>query len=147
MKHNNNPLSPHLQIYKWQISSLLSITHRIVGMINTLAITLICFWTLFLLLGENNYEIIKIFLQSFFGKFIVISLCWTFSFQILNEIRHLIWDLGYGFDLKVSNSFNRDSFGSLLLIYCSINIYASAGFRTSFGPSDKIFASDNISSS
>jgi succinate dehydrogenase / fumarate reductase cytochrome b subunit len=71
-------------------------------MINTLAITLICFWTLFLLLGENNYEIIKIFLQSFFGKFIVISLCWTFSFQILNEIRHLIWDLGYGFDLKVS---------------------------------------------
>ena len=102
MKHNNNPLSPHLQIYKWQISSLLSITHRIVGMINTLAITLICFWTLFLLLGENNYEMIKIFFKSFFGKFIVISLCWTFSFQILNEIRHLIWDLGYGFDLKVS---------------------------------------------
>ena len=58
MKHNNNPLSPHLQIYKWQISSLLSITHRIVGMINIIAITLICFWTLFLLLGENNYEII-----------------------------------------------------------------------------------------
>ena len=102
MNHNNNPLSPHLQIYKWQISSLLSITHRIVGVINTLAITLICFWILSLLLGENSYESTKIILESFFGKFIVISLCWTFSFQILNEIRHLIWDLGYGFDLKVS---------------------------------------------
>ena len=102
MKNNNNPLSPHLQIYRWQISSLLSIAHRIVGVINILAITLICFWTLSLLLGENSYLTTKIFLESFLGKFIVICLCWTFSFHILNEIRHLVWDLGYGFDLKVS---------------------------------------------
>ena len=102
MQSNNNPLSPHLQIYKWHISSLLSITHRIVGVINILAITLICIWTLSLLLGENSYEITKIFLKSFFGKFIIISLCWTFSFHILNEIRHLVWDAGYGFDLKIA---------------------------------------------
>ena len=102
MQSNNNPLSPHLQIYKWHISSLLSITHRIVGVINILAITIICFWTLSLLFGENNYEIIKIFLKSFFGKFISISLCWTFSFHILNEIRHLAWDVGLGFDLKIA---------------------------------------------
>ena len=102
MQSNNNPLSPHLQIYKWHISSLLSITHRIVGVINILAITLICIWTLSLLLGENSYEITKIFLKSFFGKFIIISLCWTFSFHILNEIRHLVWDAGYGFDLKIT---------------------------------------------
>ena len=55
MQNKNNPLSPHLQIYKWQISSLLSITHRIVGVINILAITLICIWVLSLLLGESNY--------------------------------------------------------------------------------------------
>ena len=102
MQNDNNPLSPHLQIYKWQISSLLSITHRIVGVINILAITLICIWTLSLLVGENSYEITKLFLKSSFGKFIIISLCWTFSFHILNEIRHLIWDAGYGFDLKVA---------------------------------------------
>ena len=102
MQNNNNPLSPHLEIYKWQISSLLSITHRIVGVINILAITLICIWTLFLLVGENSYEPIELFLKSFFGKFIIISLCWTFSFHILNEIRHLVWDMGYGFDLKTS---------------------------------------------
>ena len=102
MQNNNNPLSPHLEIYKWQISSLLSITHRIVGVINILAITFICIWILSLLLGENTYEITKLFLKSFFGKFIIVSLCWTFSFHILNEIRHLIWDMGYGFDLKVT---------------------------------------------
>ena len=102
MQNNSNPLSPHLEIYKWQISSLLSISHRIVGVINILAITLICIWTLSLLLGENSYEITKLFLKSIFGKFIIISLCWTFSFHILNEIRHLIWDAGYGFDLKVA---------------------------------------------
>ena len=99
---NKNPLSPHLQIYKWQISSLLSITHRIVGVINFFAIILICLWTLTLLLGQNSYQTIQIFLNTIFGKFAVISLCWTFSFHILNEIRHLIWDAGYGFDLKIS---------------------------------------------
>ena len=87
MQDNKNPLSPHLQIYKWQISSLLSITHRIVGVINFFAITLICFWSLFLLLGAENYEVINNFFNSFFGKFIAVGLCWTFSFHILNELR------------------------------------------------------------
>jgi len=102
MQKKNNPLSPHLQIYKWQISSLLSITHRIVGVINILSITIICFLSLSLLLGAESYQIINNFFKSFFGKFIIIGLCWTFSFHILNELRHLAWDLGYGFDLKVA---------------------------------------------
>ena len=99
---NNNPLSPHLQIYKWQISSLLSITHRIVGVVNFFAIILICLWTALVIFGQSNYTTINIILNSNFGKFLSISLCWTFSFHILNEIRHLFWDAGYGFDLKVS---------------------------------------------
>ena len=99
---NNNPLSPHLQIYKWQISSLLSITHRIVGVINFFAIVLICIWAIMLVFGENSYSILNTILSSGFGKFLTISLCWTFSFHILNELRHLIWDAGYGFDLKIS---------------------------------------------
>jgi len=102
MEENKNPLSPHLQVYRWQISSLLSITHRIVGVLNFFIITLICIWTLSLLLGQNNYELINFFLNTVFGKFMIISICWTFSFQILNEVRHLLWDLGYGFDLKIA---------------------------------------------
>ena len=99
---NNNPLSPHLQIYKWQISSLLSITHRIVGVINFFAITLICLWSMSLFFGQSSYQNIQIFFNTIFGKFLIVSLCWTFSFHILNEIRHLFWDAGYGFDLKVA---------------------------------------------
>ena len=102
MEKNKNPLSPHLQIYRWHVSSLLSISHRIVGVINILIITLICFWVCSLLLGENSYESTREVLKTFFGKFLIISFCWTFSFHILNEIRHLAWDMGYGFDLKIA---------------------------------------------
>ena len=100
MEFDKNPLTPHLQIYKWQISSLLSIAHRITGVINAIAISLICIWFLLTI----NYEqiLFENILNSFFGKFISISLSWTFSFHILNEIRHLIWDAGYGFDPKIS---------------------------------------------
>ena len=100
MEYDKNPLTPHLQIYKWQISSLLSITHRITGVINAIAISLICIW--FLLTVINEKILFENILNSIFGKFISISLCWTFSFHILNEIRHLIWDAGYGFDLKIT---------------------------------------------
>ena len=113
---NNNPLSPHIQIYSWHISSLVSISHRITGIINILFITLICLWVTSLLLGENKYEIIKLFLQSFFGKFLAIGIIWSFSFQILAEIRHLIMDLGYGFELKISKiSVLIVIFGSFIL--------------------------------
>tara|TARA_B100001123_G_scaffold177847_1_gene203891 strand:- start:693 stop:1076 length:384 start_codon:yes stop_codon:yes gene_type:complete len=99
---NKNPLSPHIQIYSWNISSLISISHRIIGVINILALTLICLWIALLLLGEVKYEYIKLFLQSFFGKFFILCLTWSFIFQILSEIRHLFWDFGYGFELITS---------------------------------------------
>ena len=99
---NKEPLSPHIQIYRWHISSLVSITHRITGIINIIAITLICFWASLLLLGEDNYEIINTFLSSFIGKFIILSFTWSFLFQILSEIRHLIMDMGYGFELQTT---------------------------------------------
>ena len=100
MEYEKNPLTPHLQIYKWQISSLLSITHRITGVINAIAISAICIWLLFVI--KNEKILLDNVLSGFLGKFITISLCWTFSFHILNEIRHLIWDAGYGFDPKIS---------------------------------------------
>jgi succinate dehydrogenase / fumarate reductase cytochrome b subunit len=100
--YEKNPLSPHLQIYKWHLSMILSIAHRIIGVINSVAIIFICLWTISLLFGEENYEIIKILFQSFFGKLLIIGLSWSFSFHMLSEIRHLFWDLGYGFDLKIS---------------------------------------------
>ena len=100
---NDNPLSPHIQIYNWHISSLVSISHRITGIINIASLTLICFWVSYLVLGKDNYELIFIFLNSFIGKFLILSIVWSFSFQILSEIRHLFWDYGIGFELKTAN--------------------------------------------
>ena len=113
---NKEPLSPHIQIYRWHISSLVSISHRITSIINIIAVTLICLWASLLLLGESKYETIDFFLNSFVGKFIVLSLTWSFLFQILSEIRHLIMDLGYGFELQTTKITGLIViFGSILL--------------------------------
>ena len=100
---NDNPLSPHIQIYNWHISSLVSISHRITGIINIIIITLICFWVALLLLGNTNYDLIQKFFETYLGKFFIVGTVWSFSFQVLCEIRHLFWDFGYGFELKTSN--------------------------------------------
>ena len=111
---NDNPLSPHIQIYNWHISSLVSISHRVTGIINIIIITLICIWVALLFLGNTNYDLIQKFFESFFGKFFVVGTVWSFSFQVLSEIRHLFWDLGYGFEIKTSN------ITGLLVIFGSI---------------------------
>ena len=116
---NKQPLSPHIQIYRWQISSLVSISHRITGVINIVVITLICLWASLLLLGESKYEMINLLLNSLKGKFIILSITWSFSFQILSEIRHLIMDLGYGFELKTTK------ITGLIVIFGSIILTAT----------------------
>ena len=103
MNDSKNPLSPHLQIYRWQVSSLVSITHRISGIINLLALILIFFWLLVLSFGENNYELLLLTINSFIGKFILIGFTWSMCFHLLSGIRHLAWDLGYGFEIKTAN--------------------------------------------
>ena len=103
MIDSKNPLSPHLQIYKWQISSLLSITHRISGVINLVALILIFFWLIVLSFGETIYELFLLMSNSFIGKFILIGFTWSMIFHLLSGIRHLAWDLGYGFEIKTAN--------------------------------------------
>ena len=111
---NKQPLSPHIQIYRWHISSLVSISHRITGIINIIAITFICLWVSCLLLGEANYQLINLFLSSLVGKFFILAITWSFSFQVLSEIRHLIMDLGYGYEL------NTTKISGLLVIFGSV---------------------------
>ena len=75
---NKNPLSPHIQIYRWHISSLVSISHRVTGIINIVAITLICIWASLLILGDTNYRFYK-----FFFKFNIWKIyCFRFSLVI-----------------------------------------------------------------
>ena len=69
-----------------------------------------------LLLGESNYQSINLFLNSFIGKFIILGITWSFSFQVLSEIRHLIMDFGHGFEIKTTKITGLIViFGSLIL--------------------------------
>jgi len=75
---------------------------------------LIFFWLLGLSFGESNYELFLLIINSFFGKFILIGFTWSMSFHILSGIRHLVWDLGYGFEIKTAN------ISGIIVIICSL---------------------------
>ena len=103
MNDSKNPLSPHLQIYRWHISSLVSITHRVTGILNLLGLIFICAWISSAGISESLFQHFSIFFKSFFGKFILIGFTWSMSYHLLSGIRHLFWDLGYGYELKTAN--------------------------------------------
>ena len=103
MNGSKNPLSPHLQIYRWQVSSLVSIIHRITGILNLLGLIFICIWISSAGIGENLFGLFSVFLKSFIGKFILIVFTWSMSYHLLSGIRHLFFDLGYGYEIKTAN--------------------------------------------
>ena len=100
MKNNNRPISPHLSIYKPQITSILSISHRMSGVFQSLGLLLIVLLLLSLILGKNSHAFFMLFINSLVGKaflfFYVLSLC----YHLFNGIRHIIWDIGFGFEIK-----------------------------------------------
>ena len=95
------PLSPHLQIYRPQITSVLSIMHRITGVALSGGTFLMVIWIISLSLGENFYEYYLIFVKSWVGKLILVGFTFALSYHLSNGIRHLFWDLGYGYELNV----------------------------------------------
>ncbi|MDP8983986.1 MAG: succinate dehydrogenase, cytochrome b556 subunit [Pseudomonadota bacterium] len=92
------PLSPHLQIYRWQIGNTLSILHRLTGVALALGIVALAYWLISLAGGEESYEGAMRVFSSPIG--LIFLLGWTFAFHyhLLNGIRHLFWDAGYGFE-------------------------------------------------
>lgn len=100
MKHHQRPLSPDLQIYRPQLTSVLSISHRLTGIALSIGSLLLVCWLIALAMGPSAYAILHGFLDSWIG--LTLLFCWTFSFffHLCNGIRHLFWDAGYGFDLQ-----------------------------------------------
>lgn len=94
------PLSPHLGIYKPQLTSVLSILHRITGVSLVVGSLLLCYWLVSLSSGQASFETAHGFVQSWFGQ--ILLFLWTFalSYHLLNGIRHLCWDIGIGLSLK-----------------------------------------------
>ena len=98
MQRVERPLSPHLQIYRWRITMWLSSLHRISGLLLTLGAFTLCLWLIALATGPEAYDTAQAFFGS--GVFKLLAALWALSFfyHMLNGIRHLAWDLGYGFE-------------------------------------------------
>ena len=97
----DNPLSPHLQIYRWQITSVLSILHRVSGVVTSIGSVVLVTWLLSIGIGEEAFNFINLIFFSFFGRAVLIGITLAVCFNALNDIRHLFWDYGYGFSLNI----------------------------------------------
>jgi succinate dehydrogenase cytochrome b subunit len=100
----SRPLSPHLQVYKWQITMVLSITHRATGVALSVGTLLLTWWLVALAQGPTAFEMVQGFVGSWLGKLLLLG--WSFSlfFHLANGIRHLFWDAGYGFENKTTTA-------------------------------------------
>ena len=98
----SRPLSPHLQIYRPQITSVLSIGHRLTGLALSLGTLLLVWWLVALARGPEAFASAQSFVGSWFGRLLLLG--WSFSlfFHLANGIRHLCWDAGYGFEIKTT---------------------------------------------
>jgi len=96
----NRPLSPHLQIYKWQLTSMLSILHRATGIALTVGALYLATWVIYAAASPRAYALFQSFNTSIAGRIVLGG--WLFSafYHLCNGIRHLFWDAGYGFELK-----------------------------------------------
>ena len=100
MKNKNRPISPHLSIYKPQITSILSISHRMSGVFQSVGLLVIIFLLLCLLMGDNIHQYFMLFAHSLIGRAFLFFYVLSLSYHLLNGIRHIIWDFGYGFEIR-----------------------------------------------
>ena len=100
MSARPRPLSPHLQVYRWQMTSVLSILHRSTGLFLVLGSVMIAFWVVALALSHNIFASYQAWLGSLLGKVLLAG--WSFSlfFHWANGIRHLLWDVGWGYEIE-----------------------------------------------
>ncbi len=96
----NRPLSPHLQVYRPQITSVLSILHRITGVVLALGIIPLVYWFAAVAGGPAAYQQAYGVLSSGFVQLLLLGWVLAFSYHLLNGVRHLLWDAGWGFELR-----------------------------------------------
>ena len=109
--NRQRPLSPHLQIYKPQLTSILSILHIATGVALSIGSVILVSWVVALSLGENAYSSYSMIINNWFGKLVLFGFTFGLFYHLSNGIRHLFWDAGYGYDLKVAYTS-----GSLVII-------------------------------
>jgi len=92
------PLSPHLTIWRWQVTMLSSIMHRATGMALSAGAIVLAWWLVSISNGPEGYDSFMVYAAMPLGVIVLFGFTWSFAFHFFNGIRHLAWDLGYGFD-------------------------------------------------
>lgn len=116
MGNRARPLSPHLQVYRFQWTMLLSITHRITGVGLALGSVLLVWWLLALATGPGYFNFVQSIMASWVGRLVLFGFTWALFYHFCNGIRHLFWDAGWGFELDTArNSGIAVVAGSVLL--------------------------------
>ena len=99
MENSNRPLSPHLQIYKPQLTAVLSIAHRASGVFLVVGTLLLVYWLMALAQGPESYAQAQAFFGSLFGRLLLFPWVFALFYHLCNGIRHLFWDMGVGFEI------------------------------------------------
>ena len=97
------PLSPHMTIYRWPVSMATSITHRMTGIALSMGTLLLAWWLIAAASGLEAYHTFSQVAASWPGRVVLFGFTWSLAFHLLNGIRHLAWDMGYGFDVPTAN--------------------------------------------
>jgi len=118
------PLSPHLQIYKPMLTMMMSIVHRLTGVILFFATVLLAWWLTAVAAGPAYFEFVEGILTSFLGRIVLFGCTWALIHHTLGGLKHLYWDTGRGFELKTIELFAKGSI--ILSIAMTISVWAIA---------------------
>ena len=100
MANTNRPLSPHLQIYRLQLTSVLSVTHRATGIVLSAGIPFLLYWIWSLTAGPADYHAAQWFFGSILGRLLLLVFSFSLFYHLCNGVRHLVWDTGKGLELE-----------------------------------------------
>jgi succinate dehydrogenase / fumarate reductase cytochrome b subunit len=114
------PLSPFTTIYRWPVTMATSITHRVTGIGLALGTILLAWWLIAVASGPEAYGMFTGLVASWIGQIVLFGFAWSLAYHLLNGIRHLAWDTGYGFDVKTAEK------TSWLVIVLSVLLAAGA---------------------
>ncbi len=104
MSNTKSPLSPHLSIYRWPITMTLSILHRVTGVAMSVGLVVLCAWLVSAAAGTADYERVASLLSTVIGRLMLVGFSFAFFFHLANGVRHLFWDVGYGFEKYQANA-------------------------------------------
>ena len=126
MASQNRPLSPHLQVYKPQLTSVLSITHRATGVALAVGTLLLVWWLVAAATGESAFEDVQAFMGSWIGRLLLLGWSYALFYHLCNGIRHLFWDAGKGMELETAYSTGRLVIAASIILTAGVWIWGYA---------------------